>query len=101
MTYFVEGDLDEARGRYHRALELDPKLFEAAYGLALVEQAAGHAVNALAAATAALAAPPPHSAARSETRAIADEARSQAAIVNEEDVGSAEGPVRSPHAESR
>ena len=49
-TYMVEDDLDAARRNYATAIAADPKLFEAHFGLAQVEQAAGHANAAVAAA---------------------------------------------------
>ncbi len=45
---FAEGDLDAARKSYREAIASDPSLFEAHYGLALLEQDAGHAPEALA-----------------------------------------------------
>ncbi len=47
-TYFVEGDFDAAREGYREAIGSDPNLFEAHYGLALLEQDAGRAPEALA-----------------------------------------------------
>ncbi len=50
-TYLTEGDFDAARKQYHAAIAKEPTLFEAHYGLALLEQDDGRAVEALAAAT--------------------------------------------------
>ncbi len=50
-TYLVEADFEAARKAYREASALDPKLFEAQYGLALVEQDSGHAAEARDAAT--------------------------------------------------
>ncbi|WP_435016161.1 tetratricopeptide repeat protein [Tundrisphaera sp. TA3] len=50
MTYLVEDDFEAARRAYAEALAADPKLFEAHFGLAVLEQDAGHADEALAAA---------------------------------------------------
>jgi tetratricopeptide (TPR) repeat protein len=47
-TYLVEGDFESARKSYREALAADPKSFEARYGLALLEQDAGDADQALA-----------------------------------------------------
>ena len=49
-TYLVEGDLEAARKAYGAALASDPNLFEAAFGLARLEQGAGRAAEAVAAA---------------------------------------------------
>ncbi|MHC5540652.1 tetratricopeptide repeat protein, partial [Singulisphaera rosea] len=48
ITYLAEGDFGEARKQYQEALRLDPSLFEARYGLAVLEQDEGHANEALA-----------------------------------------------------
>jgi hypothetical protein len=53
VTHLVEGDFDTARRLYRDAVSTMPDLFEALYGLAVLEQDAGRAVAALAAATAA------------------------------------------------
>lgn len=45
-THLVEEDFDSARTAYGRALSQEPNLFEALYGLALVEQDAGDAPRA-------------------------------------------------------
>jgi tetratricopeptide (TPR) repeat protein len=45
-TYFVEGNWESARAGFEKALELRPKLFEACYSLAVLEQDAGNAVRA-------------------------------------------------------
>ena len=58
VTHLVEGDFDAARRRYREALTAAPDLFEAHYGLAVLEQDAGRADAALTAARAALAAAP-------------------------------------------
>ena len=49
-TYLIEGDLDAAREHYRRAIELEPTLFEALFGLALLEHDAGRATEAVSAA---------------------------------------------------
>ncbi len=43
----AQGDFDAARAAYRTALELDPRLFEAHYGLAVLEADSGHADEAL------------------------------------------------------
>jgi tetratricopeptide (TPR) repeat protein len=45
-TYLVEGDFNAARRSYEEALKTNPDLFEALYGLAVLEQDAGHATAA-------------------------------------------------------
>ena len=50
LTYFIEDDLDSARRSYRESLTADPNLFEALYGLAVLEQDAGHLAEALASA---------------------------------------------------
>ncbi|WZO96039.1 tetratricopeptide repeat protein [Isosphaeraceae bacterium EP7] len=42
-TYYVEGNLEGAKLAFAEALTNEPRLFDAAYGLALVEQDNGHA----------------------------------------------------------
>ncbi len=54
MTYLVENDLRTARDIYRKVLVDEPTLFEAHYGLAVLERDSGHASEALAAARAAL-----------------------------------------------
>ncbi|HWE36043.1 MAG TPA: tetratricopeptide repeat protein [Isosphaeraceae bacterium] len=46
-TYLAEDDLDRARASYREALAAEPDLFEALYGLAVVEHAAGRAADTL------------------------------------------------------
>lgn len=46
VTYFAEGALDLARNAYREAIESAPELFEAHYGLAVLEQDAGNADEA-------------------------------------------------------
>jgi hypothetical protein len=58
VTHLVEGELEAARRHYSAALASAPELFEALYGLAVLEQDAGRADAALAAARAALAVAP-------------------------------------------
>ncbi|CAN5863718.1 hypothetical protein BH23PLA1_BH23PLA1_19180 [soil metagenome] len=53
-TYYVEEAFDVARERYEQAISAEPDLFEAHYGLALVEYDAGRAPETLAAAERAL-----------------------------------------------
>ena len=53
LTYLVQGDLDAARRLYRVAIITEPDLFEAHYGLAILERDAGNAQAALAAARAA------------------------------------------------
>jgi tetratricopeptide (TPR) repeat protein len=45
-TYLAEGDFEAARRAYRRALAAKPGLFEASYGLAVLEQDAGDAAAA-------------------------------------------------------
>jgi tetratricopeptide (TPR) repeat protein len=45
-TYLAEGQLESARRAYEQALASDPALFEARYGLAVLEQDAGRASSA-------------------------------------------------------
>jgi tetratricopeptide (TPR) repeat protein len=47
VTYLVEGSFDEARRLYQDALRDDADLFEAQYGLAVLEEDAGRAFEAL------------------------------------------------------
>jgi tetratricopeptide (TPR) repeat protein len=47
VTYLVEGDFDSARKTFKGAIAADPKSFEAHYGLAVLEQDAGFADQAL------------------------------------------------------
>ena len=49
-TYLIEGEYDLARKSYREAIAADPNLFEAHYGLAIIEQDTGHAAEALEAA---------------------------------------------------
>ena len=53
VTHLVEVEFDAARRAYKEALASDPKLFEALYGLAVLEQDAGNTPAALEAALAA------------------------------------------------
>lgn len=66
----VEGRFDEARALYQKAIEQDPDLFEARYGLAIVEQDDGRAGAAYEQALAAVECAPDE-VARSSARAIA------------------------------
>ena len=78
-TYLVEQDFEPAREHYRRALQAEPKLFEALYGLAVLEQDDSRAAAALVAAErAAEIAPGPL--ARERAAAIADAARPVRAI---------------------
>ena len=54
VTYLVEGDFEKAREKYQAAIAVDPELFEAQYGLAILEQDAGRAAEALQAGRAAV-----------------------------------------------
>ena len=47
VSYLVEGLFDEARRHYQDALREDPNLFEAHYGLAVLEEDAGRANESL------------------------------------------------------
>lgn len=47
ISYLAEGAFEEARKQYQEALRLDPNLFEARYGLAVLEQDEGRANEAL------------------------------------------------------
>jgi tetratricopeptide (TPR) repeat protein len=58
LTYMAEYDLARARGGYRAAVEREPKLFEAWYGLAVLARDAGDAKAALDAARRAAAAAP-------------------------------------------
>jgi hypothetical protein len=53
-TYHVEGETEKARRLYHEALAASARLFEAHYGLAVLEQDAGRAAEAHRAASAAV-----------------------------------------------
>ncbi len=66
VTYLVQGDFDTARTHYRAAIAAEPELFEAHYGLAVLERDAGRAQEALRAAIAA------------EKAAVSDLARSTA-----------------------
>jgi tetratricopeptide (TPR) repeat protein len=46
VTYLAEADFDAARRSYRRAVAANPRLFEACYGLAVLEQDAGDATAA-------------------------------------------------------
>jgi tetratricopeptide (TPR) repeat protein len=48
VTYLVEGDFDNARKSFKEAIATDPRSFEAHYGLAVLEQDAGFADEAVA-----------------------------------------------------
>jgi Tfp pilus assembly protein PilF len=50
VTHLVEGSFDAARQSFRAAIAADPNLFEAHYGLAVLEQDAGRASEALTAA---------------------------------------------------
>lgn len=50
VTYLVEQAFEPAREAFHAAIAADPDLFEAHYGLAVLEQDAGRAADALIAA---------------------------------------------------
>ena len=69
-TCFAEGQFDAARKAYEQALATDSSLFEARYGLAVLEQDAGRAVAAYENARAAIESAP-NDVARSAARAIA------------------------------
>ncbi|MGO8899279.1 MAG: tetratricopeptide repeat protein [Isosphaeraceae bacterium] len=70
VAYFAEGQLDAARKAYEQALATDPSLFEARYGLAVLEQDAGRAAAAYENARTAIESAPSE-VARSAARAIA------------------------------
>ena len=70
MTHLVEGSFDAARRSYRDARTAEPDLFEVHYGLAVLEQDAGRAAEALAEARAAEALAP-SDVARAAARAIA------------------------------
>jgi tetratricopeptide (TPR) repeat protein len=69
-THLVEGHFDLARQAYEQALGAEPSLFEARYGLAILEQDAGRAAAALENARAAIESAP-NDVSRSAARAIA------------------------------
>ncbi len=71
LTHLVEGTFDAARRAFGEAMSGDPTLFEAAYGLAVLEADAGRAAEALAAARAALALAP-NDIARSASKTLVD-----------------------------
>ena len=50
MTHLVQGEFEAARTLYGEALKVEPELFEAQYGLAILERDAGNAAAALIAA---------------------------------------------------
>jgi tetratricopeptide (TPR) repeat protein len=50
VTYLVEDNFDSAREQYRKAIDLEPKLFEALFGLALLEHDAGRATESVSAA---------------------------------------------------
>ena len=54
ISYFIKGEFDNARAQFQSAIASDSDLFEAQYGLALLEQDAGRAVEALKAGRAAV-----------------------------------------------
>ena len=74
VTYLAEGDFAAARAAYREALAAAPDLFEAQYGLAVLEHDAGDAPAALAAAEKALAVAP-GAAAESAARALVASSR--------------------------
>jgi tetratricopeptide (TPR) repeat protein len=69
-AFLAEGRFDEARHAFEKALSVDPALFEARYGLAVLEQDDGHASAAYEHAVAAIESAP-SDVARSAARAIA------------------------------
>jgi tetratricopeptide (TPR) repeat protein len=69
-AFLAEGRFDEARHAFEQALSTDPALFEARYGLAVLEQDDGHASAAYEHALAAIESAP-SDVARSAARAIA------------------------------
>ncbi len=69
-SYLVENDFEAARRYYRQALAAKPDLFEAHYGLAVLEQDSGNAAAALEAARAAVRSAP-DDAASSAARVIA------------------------------
>lgn len=79
MTHLVEADFERARSGYREALMLDPGLFEAHFGLAVLGQDAGDALEALVEAQKAVDSAP-NTAARSDATAILDEARPHAVV---------------------
>jgi tetratricopeptide (TPR) repeat protein len=79
-AYFAEGQFDAARQAYEQALAADPSLFEARYGLAILEQDAGRAAAAHEHALAALESAPTdfaRAAARAIARAVSRFARAE------------------------
>ena len=71
-TYLAEAQLDAARKAYEQSIAAEPALFEARYGLAVLEQDAGRAAAAYENARAAMeSAPSDNDVARSTARAIA------------------------------
>jgi tetratricopeptide (TPR) repeat protein len=85
-TYLVEGSFDLARQAYRSALDEDPNLFEARYGLAVLEQDAGRAPEALTEARKAVA-QAPNDVARSAAQGIV-------ALVTPYATSAIDGPAR-------
>ncbi|MEJ7638364.1 MAG: tetratricopeptide repeat protein, partial [Singulisphaera sp.] len=71
LTHLVDGSFDAARQAFREAMSGDPKLFEAAYGLAVLETDAGRAAEALAASRTAVALAP-NDIARSASKTLMD-----------------------------
>ena len=71
LTHLVEGSFDAARQAFREAMSGDPTLFEAAYGLAVLETDAGRAAEALAASRTAVALAP-NDIARSASKTLMD-----------------------------
>jgi hypothetical protein len=93
VTHLVEGQFDTARRPYREALATAPDLYEARYGLAVLEQDVGHAAQALSEARESLAAAP-GDVARSAAQAILTLARPYA---GEASAPSRPSPDRSGH----
>ena len=70
----VEGRYEESRQAFRKAIQAEPSLFEARYGLAVLEQDDGHAGAAFEEATAALG-NTPNDVARAATQAVAASVR--------------------------
>lgn len=82
----VEGRFDEARGLYRKAVEAEPRLFEARYGLAVLEQDDAKADAAFEQAMAAVECAPTD-AARGAAQALAAAVRKYAGPVRSGDAG--------------
>ena len=93
LTHLVEGSFDAARQAFREAMGADPTLFEAAYGLAVLETDAGRAAEALAAARTAVALAP-NDIARSASKTLVDLASPYAGPIPTTEQGQDRGSKR-------